>query len=64
MTEREKVSWAGGSGTQYTFYIFPINFQFKPEDGNYIFMALPELKMDVRVVREFLSKVLEKASQK
>ena len=30
--------WKGMSGTQYTFYVFPLPYAFNPnQDGNYIF---------------------------
>lgn len=37
MTDEETIDWVGASGTQYTYYIYPIGTSLKEEPGNYVF---------------------------
>ena len=38
MSEHEKCTWTGGSGTSYTYFIWPLPASFSHnQDGNYIF---------------------------
>jgi len=38
MAEHERCAWKGKSGTDYTYYIWPLPATFDPDqDGNYIF---------------------------
>ena len=49
----ETVKWQGGSGNQYSFTIFPIEINFKPDqDGNYIFAKQTQLGWDAVYIGE------------
>lgn len=37
MAEAPTILWPGQSGTEYKYWIYPIDFSFKKEPGNYIF---------------------------
>lgn len=36
-TTTTTIRWTGQTGRKYTYYIYPIGTEFKPEPGNYIF---------------------------
>lgn len=37
MTTRPTIEWPGKTGQTYTYYIFPIDTNFDPNPGNYVF---------------------------
>ena len=37
MSEAQKINWPGKSGTQYQYWIYPIETTFNDGSGNYIF---------------------------
>lgn len=37
MSEAPTINWPGKSGTQYQYWIYPIETTFKETSGNYVF---------------------------
>lgn len=40
MTNAQTAIWQGASGTQYTYYVYPLPHSFPEQKGNYIFAKI------------------------